>query len=282
MKRLWFMILTGLVLASFILSACAQPANQQEPGGETQPEAEEPAGGEAPAGGEEQEDLGTITVATDATWPPFEMVNESTRDLEGFDIDLMNAVAEAAGLDIEFVNVAFDPLLAGMATCQYDAAISAMTITPERMEDFLFSDPYFEAGQIVTVRTDNTDITGPDSLSGKVVGVQIGTTGAIEVGQIEGAEMRTYDDVGLAFQDLMNGQVDAVVADNPLALDYVGANADQLKTVGEVFTDENYGIAVCSNKPELQARINEGLAIVKDQGLIEELTQKWLAAPDGQ
>lgn len=271
MKRLWFIVLTGLVIASFILSACAQPANQPE-GGEAQPEAEEPA-----AGGEEQEDLGTITVATDATWPPFESVNESTRELEGFDIDLMNAIAEAAGLEIEYVNVGFDPLLAGMATCQYDAAISAITITPERQEDFLFSDPYFAAGQIVTVRTENTDITGPESLPGKVVGVQIGTTGAIEVAQIDGAEVRTYDDVGLAFQDLMNGQVDAVVADNPLALDYVRANAGQLKTVGEAFTDESYGIAVCANRPEVQAKINEGLATVKDQGLIEELTQKWLA-----
>jgi polar amino acid transport system substrate-binding protein len=90
-------------------------------------------------------------VATDATWPPFEVVDETTKEIIGFDIDLMEAIAERGGFEVEFVNVGWDPLLAGMAQCQYDAAISAMTITEERKKSFLFSDPYFEAGQIVTV-----------------------------------------------------------------------------------------------------------------------------------
>lgn len=222
-----------------------------------------------------------VQVATDATWPPFEMVDESTKELIGFDIELMNAIAEEGGFEVEYVNVGFDPLLAGMAQCQYDAAISAMTITEERKESMLFSDPYFEAGQVVTVRFDNMDINGKDDLVGKMVGSQIGTTGAIFVESIEGATLKTYDDIGLAYQDLINGQLDAVVADNPLALDYVGANPDQLKTVGEVFTDENYGIAVCQDNTELLEKINAGLAAVKEQGLIEELTQKWLEGSGG-
>lgn len=275
MRRPVFWLLTALITASLVLSACAQPA--------AQPQATELAasgqesGGQEPAGGEESSAPMKITVATDATWPPFEMVNETTKEIEGFDIDLLNAIAEKAGLEVEYVNVAFDPLLAGMATCQYDAAISAMTITEERAKDFLFTDPYFEAGQVVTVRTDNTDIASKDDLSGKTVGAQIGTTGAIEAGKIEGSTLKTYDDVGLAFQDLMNGQVDAVIADNPLALGYVAKNAGQIKTVGEVFTDENYGIAVCKNKPEIQARLNEGLAAVQAEGLIETLVAKWLS-----
>jgi polar amino acid transport system substrate-binding protein len=220
----------------------------------------------------------TVVVATDATWPPFEMVNESSKELEGFDIDLMNAVAEEAGLQIEYQNVAFDALLAGMATCQYDAAISAMTITPERLEDFAFSDPYFAAGQVVTVRADETEITGKDNLAGKAVGAQIGTTGAIQGQEIAGETFKTYDDIGLAFQDLMNGQIDAVIADNPLALQYVGANEGTLKVVGDIFTDEFYGIAVCKDNQDLLARINEGLAKVEEAGTIDQLTEKWLAA----
>jgi len=219
-----------------------------------------------------------ILIATDATWPPFESVNEQTKEVEGFDIDLMTAIAERAGLEIEFVNVAWDPLLAGMAQCQYDAAISAMTITEERKEKFLFSDPYFGAGQIVTVHIDNTDITNKDALAGKVVGAQIGTTGSFEVEKIEGATLKTYDDIGLAMQDLMNRQIDAVVADNPLALGYVGENPDKLKTVGEVFTDENYGIAVCKTNPDLLEKINAGLKAVKEEGLIEQLIEKWLSS----
>ncbi len=218
---------------------------------------------------------GKIQVATDATWPPFEMLDESTKEMVGFDIDLMKAIAEKVGLEIEFVNVSWDPLLSGMATCQYDAAISAMTITEERKKEFAFSDPYFAAGQIVTVRIDNTDITGKDSLPGRKVGAQLGTTGDI-IGKEIGAEMKSYDDIGLAFQDLMNGQIDAVVADNPLALNYIGVNADKLKTAGDVFTDENYGIAVCKDKTELVDQLNKGLKEVQEEGLIEELVDKWL------
>jgi len=218
-----------------------------------------------------------VRVATDATWPPFESINEQTKEIEGFDIDLLTAIAEKAGIEIEFINVAWDPLLAGVAQCQYDAAISAMTITDERKEKMLFSDPYFEAGQIITVRVDETEITGKDDLAGKIVGAQIGTTGSFEVEKIEGAELKTYDDIGLAYQDLMNGAIDAIVADNPLALNYVGKNPDKLKTAGEVFTEENYGIAVCKNNPDLVEKLNAGLKAVKAEGLIDQLVEKWLA-----
>jgi polar amino acid transport system substrate-binding protein len=216
-----------------------------------------------------------IRVATDATWPPFEYVDEDTMEIVGFDIDLFTAIAEAADLKVEFLNVAWDPLLAGIAQCQYDAAISSITITPERAEEMLFSDPYFEAGQLISVRIDNTNINGKDDLVGKVAGAQIGTTGSFEIEAIEGATLKTYDDIGLAFQDLMNGQIDAIVADSPLTLGYVNANPDKLKTVGDLLTSESYGIAVCMDEPELLAKINEGLAEVKANGTIDELIDKW-------
>ncbi len=273
MRRQVLFLLTGLLLASLLLAGCATPAAEQPAATEA---SGSEAGGEPAAGGETSDEPMAITVATDATWPPFEMVNESTKEIEGFDIELMDAIAEAANLEVEYVNVAFDPLLAGMATCQYDAAISAMTITEERKQDFLFSDPYFEAGQVVTVRTENTDISGPDSLSGKTVGAQIGTTGAIEVGQMEGVTLKTYDDIGLAFQDLMNGQVDAVIADDGLARGYIAKNNTKIKAAGEPFTNEAYGIAVCNKNTDLLGKINKGLAAVKADGLIEQLTQKWL------
>lgn len=282
MKRLSLSLLMGVVIISLVLSACASGGATQPAGGQSTPAAQETKPAEppvssateaAPAGG------GTaIRVATDATWPPFEQVDESSKEIVGFDVDLLKAIAEKEGLQIEFINVGFDPLLAGIAQCQYDAAISAMTITEERKQSMLFSDPYFEAGQVVTVQASNSDVTSKDNLSGKTVGAQIGTTGAIEAGKINGANVKTYDDIGLAFQDLMNGQVDAVIADNPLALGYVAKNSDKLKTVGNVFTDENYGIAICKNKADLQAKINEGLAAVKSEGLIEQLTQKWISS----
>lgn len=247
MKRLFVFAFVGMTILGLLLSGCGGTSDK-------------------------------VRVATDAAWPPFEFVDEDTKAIVGFDIELMDAIAEKGGFEVEYVNVAWDPLLAGMAQCQYDAAISAMTITEERRESFLFSEPYFAAGQVVTVQFANTDITGKESLVGKVVGAQIGTTGAIEVSEMEGVTLKTYDDVGLAFQDLMNGQIDAVVADNPLALGYVGQNPDKLKTVGEVFTDEYYGIAVCKENTELLEKINTGLAAVQAEGLIDELVTKWLAS----
>jgi polar amino acid transport system substrate-binding protein len=216
-----------------------------------------------------------IRVATDATWPPFESINEQTKQVEGFDIDIMNKIAEKEKLDIEYVNVGFDPLLAGVAQGMYDAAISSITITEDRKKEMLFSDPYFEAGQIVTVRKDNTSITGKDTLTGNV-GAQLGTTGAMEVEKVKTATLKTYDDIGLAFQALMNGQIDAVVCDNPVALEYVGKNPDKLKTTGGIFTDENYGIAVAKGKTDLLAKINAGIKAVKSEKLIETLSKKWL------
>jgi polar amino acid transport system substrate-binding protein len=245
MKRSFWFVLTTLIVLSLLLPACG-PAEPTK-----------------------------VLVATDATWPPFENTDDQ-QNIVGLDIDLMNAIAEAAGFEVEYVNVGWDSLLAGMATCQYDAAISAMTITEERAKSFSFSDPYFAAGQVVAVTIDNTDITGPDTLSGKTVGVQLGTTGDIEAQNIAGVTVKSYDGIALAFQDLLNGQVDAVIADNPLALGYVGENPDRLKVVGDVFTDEYYGVAVCKDKTELLDMINEGLAKVKADGLIEELTTKWI------
>ena len=246
MKRALFLVLALAMVLGLVLSGCG-PAKKQ-----------------------------VVTVATDATWPPFESVNEQTKKLEGFDIDLMEAIAKEAGFEIKWVNVGFDPLLAGMATGQYDAAISVITITEERKAKMLFSDPYYNAGQLIAVRKDNTDINGPADLKGKKVGAQISTTGAMEVEKIQGATLKNYDDVGQAFLDLMNGQIDAVVADSPLVYGYVGKNSDKIKTVGQPFTEEVYGIAVKKGADDLLAKINQGLKAVKEKGILDQLDQKWV------
>ena len=246
MRRMSIFCMTGLMILSLFVSGCAQKDT-------------------------------TIRVATDATWPPFESVNAQTNQIEGLDIDLFNQIAAKESLKIEYLNVQFDPLLAGLAQCQYDVAISSITITDERKKDMNFSDPYFAAGQTITVRKDNTDITGKDSLVGKRIGAQIATTGAEEAKKIQGAIVKTYDEVDPAINDLLNGQLDAVIADNPLALGYVGKNPDLLKTVGPVLTNESYGIAVCKTNASLLSKINKGLAEVKSEGLIEQLTKKWLS-----
>jgi polar amino acid transport system substrate-binding protein len=251
MKKLILLGIIGVMLAGIVLASCSSAATTTTSGPMK------------------------ILVATDATWPPFEYVNDKTNQIEGFDIDLLNAIAEKENLDIEYVNVVFDALLAGVAQGTYDAGISSITITEDRKKEMLFSDPYFAAGQIVTVRKSNTTITGKDTLTGDV-GAQLGTTGAMEVAKLSGVNLKTYDDIGLAFQDLMNGQIDAVVCDNPVALGYVGKNPDTLKIVGTVFTDEYYGIAVTKGKEAILAKINAGIKAIIAEGLIEQFSEKWL------
>jgi polar amino acid transport system substrate-binding protein len=110
------------------------------------------------------------------------------------------------------------------------------------------------------------------------VGVQQGTTGDDEVSAMSGVEKVAYDDIGLAFAALMSNQIDALVCDTPVADGYVTKYAGQLKTVGEVLTTEEYGIAVAKGKEDLLEKINSGLAKVKAEGTIEELVQKWLVS----
>ncbi len=247
MKKKLFVVLAAVAVFAMVLTACAPTATSNK-----------------------------IKVASDAAYPPFEMVDEKTKELIGFDIDLFNAIAKKAGLEVEYVNIGFDPLLAGMAQCQYDAAISAITITDERKQNMTFSDPYFQAGQAITVGIKDETIKTDADLKGKTIGTQLGTTGDILAKKIEGANVKAYDSVDLAFQDLINGQVEAVIADNVPSEGFVGKNVDKIKVVGSLLTTEDYGISVCKTKTDLLAKINKALAEVKSEGTIEKLNEKWI------
>jgi len=228
--------------------------------------------------GKKEEVAKKVVVATDATWPPMEFVNEQ-KEIVGFDIDLMKGIAKEAGFEVEFRNTAWDGIFAGLKNRQYDAIISSVTITEERKKEMDFSEPYINAGQVLIVRKDTAGVTTLNDLKGKSVGAQIGTTGSFEVEKVEGVTLKTYDELGFAIEDLVNGRIDGVVADTPIAADYALQNEKykgKLKIVGEPFTDEYYGIAVAKGNKELLDKMNEGLRKVKQKGLIEELKNKWL------
>ncbi len=246
MKRLLVAMLSGLLLIGLLLPGCTT------------------------AGGNE------IVVATDATWPPFEYKDDANK-IVGFDIDLLNAIAAKEGLTVKYTDVAFDPLLAGMASGTWDAAISSITIKPERAANMLFSDPYYVAGQMIVVLKSNTTITGASSLAGKKLGAQLGTTGESYIKDEVKTEPKSYNQIGLAIQDLLNGQIDAVICDTPIAEGYVKKNPDKLKIVGDALTTESYGIAVAKGKDDLLAKINSGLKKVKEDGTMDSLVAKWLA-----
>lgn len=216
----------------------------------------------------------TIIVATEPAFPPFE-AQAADGSLEGFDIDLMNAIGEAAGFTVEFQSLPFDGIIPALQAGTVDAAISAMTITPERAETVSFSRPYFKAGLAIAVPEASTDITSLESLEGKRIAAQIGTTGAEKAGEISGAEVRTFDSAPLALQELANGNVDAVINDAPVTLYAIqSGNLSGLKVAGELLTEEYYGIALPQDSENV-ALINEGLATILEDGTYAEIYDKW-------
>lgn len=242
MKRLTFILVLVLV-AALTLSACAKPA--------------------------------AVKVVTDATFAPFESTDDKG-NLVGYDIDLMNKIAEKAGITIQWENVPFDSALAGLSSCQYDAAIAAISITDDRKASMLFSDPYLDAGLVVVVNKATTDINGLADLKNKTVAAQLGTTGEIEAQKIEGVTYKPYDSYELAFLELANKGVDAVIADNPVAMGYIAANPEKVKAVGGVFNNDQYGIAICKDNAELQTKINKALKELIDAGYLNELAKTWI------
>jgi polar amino acid transport system substrate-binding protein len=218
-----------------------------------------------------------VTVATDATWPPMEMVNQD-KNIVGFDIDFLNAVAKEAGFTVKYQNTAWDGIFAGIAAGKYDAIISSVTITEERKKSMDFSMPYINAGQILIVPKASTAVVVAD-LKGKNVGAQIGTTGAFAVKKVEGVTLRTYDEIGLAFEDMAAGRIVGVVCDTPVAADYAlqrDEYKDKFKIVGEPFTEEYYGIVVKKGDKELLDLINKGIKAVQAKGIDKKIEAKWL------
>ena len=165
-----------------------------------------------------------LVIATDATWPPMEYVDENTKEIVGFDIDFMKAVAETGGFGVEFKNTAWDGIFAGLATDKYDAIISSVTITEERKKEMDFSKPYVNAGQLLVVQKNMKGVAALADLKGKTAGAQIGTTGAFEIEKVKGVTLKSYDEIGLAFEDLVNGRIAAVVCDTPVAANYALQN----------------------------------------------------------
>ena len=217
-------------------------------------------------------------VGTEPTFPPFEMKNEATGALEGFDIDLMRALGEAAGQEVEFISLPFDGLIPALQAKTLDMVITGMTITPDRLQTVDFSSPYFKAGLAIAVREGNNEIQSLSDLEGKRIAVQIGTTGADQANQVEGATVSTFDGAPLALQELLNGRVDAVVNDLPVTLFAINeANLKGIKVVGELVTEEYYGIALPKGSEDL-ASLNTALQELIQNGTYAQIYRKWFTA----
>lgn len=217
---------------------------------------------------------GELRVGTDATYPPFETVEGD--EYTGFDIDLVNAIAKEMGVRARFINSGFDGIFPALQNGTFDAVISSVTITPERRASMLFSEPYYDSGQMIAVRQETADLDTPEELVGKTVGVQINTTAQIDLEKRGGVSVNKYNSIDLALLDLQNKRIDAVVSDAPV-LKYMIFKSfrSSLKTVGRRFTDEKFGIAVAQGNEDLVQEINVALKKVRESGEYDEIHKKW-------
>jgi polar amino acid transport system substrate-binding protein len=221
-----------------------------------------------------------FVIASDASWPPMESV-DSNKNIVGFDIDLINAIAKDQKFEIEIKNTAWDGIFAGLEGGAYDAILSSVTITDERKKTYDFSEPYFDANQAIVVRADDGSIKSEQDLAGKTVGAQIGTTGAIYIGdKVTDATLKQYDTPDLAMMDLLNENIDAVVVDTPVAANYA-LQAEQFKgkltMAAQMVTDERYGLTVQKGDPKkLLPLFNAGLKNIKASGEYDKIYQKWI------
>ena len=219
-----------------------------------------------------------LVFGSDASFPPMEFL-DSGKAVVGFDIDLIKAAAKAAGFEAVIKNTAWDGIFAGLAAGNYQVIASSVTITDERKATMDFSDPYVNAGQVLVVSKTAKGVETLQNLVGKKVGAQIGTTGAIEIGKVKGVVLKSYDEIGLAYQDLANGNIEGVVADSPIAAQYALQKAeykDKLMIVGKPFTDEWLGFAFKKGDAKTVKLFNDALAKVKSSGKLAELEAKWL------
>lgn len=263
-----------------MLAACGKPAAPAAPAATAAPQATEapkPTAAPQPTAAPASRKL---VIASDASWPPMEFVDAS-KAIVGFDMDLIQAIAKDQKVEVEIKNTAWDGIFAGLEGGAYDAILSSVTITDDRKKAYDFSDPYFDANQAIVVRADDASIKSEADLAGKKVGAQIGTTGAIYVGdKLKAAELKQYDTPDLAMMDLLNKNIDAVVVDTPVAANYA-LQADQFKgklVIGaQIVTNEQYALTVQKGDPkQVLAIFNTGLKNVQASGAYAKIYEKWI------
>lgn len=273
MKKILSLLIAAVMV--FTLTACSGTTTSSTP------DKNEAASGTQSASESKTDAVPVYKALTNATFPPFETIDENTGEIIGFDMDLIAAIGEDQGFQVEFVDMAFESLIPAIETGNGDIIAAGMwSGDPERIARVDFSDTYWVGGAALLVKTDNTAITSMDSLNTEMkVATQIATNYADDLQAMvdEGTlgEVVILDGFDTCVLQLMNGDVDAVMAGFDIVNSYMKQNPDKLKVIGDVDTYEEMGFAVQKGNAELLEKINAGLANVKENGVYDELVKKW-------
>jgi polar amino acid transport system substrate-binding protein len=220
---------------------------------------------------------GLMRVGMDASWPPFEFVDDDDQ-IVGLDVDLARAIGQRLGVEVEFVNAGFDSLYDALYMGRFDAIVSALPYDPLLYQDVAYSISYFNAGQVLVVQADETEISAVNDLSGKRLGVEWGSEGDA-VGrqlqkEIEDLNLQSYMTPDAVLRALKEDEVETAVVDAVSAYQFI-ATEGGVQVVGDPLTDEPYVIAVRLESPLLLKAINEALVGVRQGGTLEILQEKW-------
>ena len=274
-SRRSFLAAAGLSVAALALTACGGSSSSVA-SSVASSASSEAASTSAAAGELTTVMAGKLTMATNATFPPYEMTTDSG-DIEGIDVDTAKAIAEKLGLELQIDDMDFDAALLSVQQGKADIAMAGITVTDERKAVMAFSDSYATGIQSIIV-PEGSDIASPDDLAGKKIGTQRGTTGYIYCTDDFGEDSVVAYDNGLtAVQALNNGQVDAVVIDNAPAKEYVAANPG-LKVLETSYAEEDYAIGMNKDNTALVEAVNAALEELKADGTLQSIVDKYIAA----
>jgi len=267
-----FLQTAGLLCAGVLLAACGK---KEAPA----PAASAPAPAASVAAAPPPAKV--YVVGTDAAYAPFESQNEKG-EIVGMTIDMLSAVASKAGVEIKFVNTPWEGIFNSLQQGDRDILASSITITDERKQTMDFTNPYFDAYQLIAVKA-SSKVAKFDDLKKLKVGVQTGTTGDEVVTKQQGknsTNIKRFESTPLALKELEAGGVDAVVADNGVVINYVTNNPGaKFKTVSDkAFAPEQYGFAVKKGNAELLEKLNKGLADIKADGSYDKIYAKYFGA----
>ena len=230
-------------------------------------------------GDQAKQESKVLRVGSAIDFAPFEFQDEGQKEYQGFDMDLIRAIAKEMGSEAEIQNIGFDGLIPALQAKNIDVIISGMTINDERKQKVNFSDPYYQSGLTMVVRSDEEAIKSFNDLKGHKVAVQIGTTSANMVKDMEGVTVTELNTPADCFMELKARGVDAVVNDRPVNDYYIKqTQAVGVKSLEDTLSAEDYGIAMAKDNAELQKKVNEALKKLHDNGEYDKIYQKWFGA----
>ena len=274
-SRRSFLAAAGLTVAALALTACGGSASTASSAAASSVAASSEAASTSAAELTTVE-AGKLTMATNATFPPYEMTTDAGT-IEGIDVDTAQAIAEKLGLELQIDDMDFDAALLSVQQGKADIAMAGITVTDERMAVMSFSDSYATGIQSVIV-PEGSDIASVDDLAGKKIGTQRGTTGYLYCSDDFGEDAVVAYDNGLtAVQALNNGQVDAVVIDNEPAKAYVESNPG-LKILDTSYAEEDYAIGMNKSNTALLEAVNAALEELKADGTLQSIVDKYIKA----